>query len=97
MFQAHPLLRPRSAGGHRVDVIDIAGRLLLKCKGTVAILSAVGLQDIHHSGYEMSSFVRAAITKSHKLGGFGDISVLSQSWRLQVQDQGWGTPSEGCK
>lgn len=95
MFQVHPLLRPRSAGGHWVDVIDVAGRPLLKCKGTMAIHSAVGLQDIHHSGYEMCSFVRAATTKSHKLGGFGDRSVLSQSWRLQVQDQGWGHPLSG--
>lgn len=53
MFQVHPLLRPRSAGGYRVDVLDIAGRRLLKCKGIVAILSAVGLQDIHHSGYDV--------------------------------------------
>ena len=74
-----PLAQAQSAGGHRAYVIDIAGRPLLKCEGTVAIHSAAGLQGIHHSGYEMCSFARASVTNSHTLGGFGDRSVSSHS------------------
>lgn len=37
------------------------------------------LQGMHHSGYEMCSFARAAVTNSHTLGGFGDRSVSSHS------------------
>ena len=71
-------------------VIDIAGRPLLKCEGTVAIHSAAGLQGIHHFGYEMCSFARAAVTNSHTL-----VALVIEVYHLTVLETASPRPSLG--
>ena len=57
---------------------------------TVAIHSAAGLQGIHHFGYEMCSFARAAVTNSHTL-----VALVIEVYHLTVLETASPRPSLG--